>query len=65
MLRRYAKTLIAILGGNFLYYVVLYPYLPRSARHRLYQLDWGLAVDFWLCVACYGLISLFVKTKSD
>lgn len=56
MLRRYWKTLVAVLGGNFLYYVVLYPYLPRGARHQLYQLDWSLVVDFWICLAIYGLL---------
>ena len=40
--------LVAVLGGNFLYFVVLFPYLPPAARHRPSQLDWGLLVDFSL-----------------
>jgi hypothetical protein len=31
--------------------------VPR-AQHHLYQIDWGLAVDFWICLACYGLVRL-------
>jgi len=50
--------LIAILVGNAIYYGV-YRHLPPLAQHRLYQIDWGLAVDFWICVVCYQLIRLF------
>jgi len=63
MLRRYWKMLVAILGGNFLYFVVLYPYLPPGARHRPNQLDWGLAVDFWICLALYGLLAFTFRRK--
>ena len=57
MLRRYWKTLVAVLGGNFLYFVILYPYLPSGARHRPSRLDWGLLIDFWICLALYGLLA--------
>ena len=63
MLRRYWRTLVAVLGGNLLYFWVLYPYLPAGARHQLYQLDWGLVVDFWLCLAVYGLLSISLGKK--
>jgi len=33
-------------------------YLPLRAQHQLYQIDWGLAVDFWICLVCYGIVRL-------
>ena len=40
-----------------LYFVVLLPYLPLAARHRPGELDLGLVVDFWICLALYGLLA--------
>lgn len=57
VLRRYWKTLLAVLGGNLLYFAVLLPYLPPAARHHPGQLDLGLVVDFWVCLAFYGLLA--------
>ncbi len=57
MLRRYWKTLLAVLGGNLLYFIVLLPFLPPDARHRPGALDLRLAVDFWICLAFYGLLA--------
>ena len=37
------------------------PYLPAAGQHRPNHLDWGLAVDFWVCVAIYGLIDLISR----
>jgi hypothetical protein len=33
-------------------------YLPARGQHQLYRIDWGLAVDFWICVICYFLVRL-------
>jgi len=63
MIRRYWKTLVAVLGGNFLYFGVLYSWLPEAARHRRNQLDWGLLVDFWICLAIYGLLVFRIRSK--
>ena len=51
------RSLIAVLAGNSIYYLS-YRYLPVRAQHHLYQIDWGLAVDFWMCLACYGIVRL-------
>jgi hypothetical protein len=51
------RSLIAVLAGNFIY-LGIERYLPVAAQHQLYQIDWGLAVDFWICLVCYGLIRL-------
>jgi len=63
MIRRHWKMLVAILGGNLLYFGVLYPYLPPSAQHRRNQLDWGIVVDFWICLALYGLFLFPFRRK--
>ena len=52
------RSLIAIVAGNAIYYS-LERYLPERAQHQLYRLDWGLAVDFWFCLACYGVVRMF------
>jgi hypothetical protein len=48
------QALAAIILGNVAYFV-LAPTLPLP-RHRPFQLDMGLFVDFWFCVVAYGLI---------
>ena len=65
MITRYWKMLLAILAGNLLYFFVLSPHLPQLARHRRNQLDWGLAVDFWVCLAIYGLLAFTFWRKPN
>jgi len=48
------QALCAIILGNVAYFL-LAPSLPLP-RHRPFQLDAGLVVDFWFCVVAYGLI---------
>ena len=60
-LRRYLirllRYLIAIILGNIIYFLLM-PHLPPKAQHQPFQMDWGVAVDFWICVACYGIVRL-------
>lgn len=56
--RRWAEYLVAILGGNILYLFVE-PQLPSAMRHRMFRVDWGLAIDFLICVMAYGLVRMF------
>ena len=49
------ESLLAVLLGNAAYYVLM-PSLPPAARHKLFQLDLGLVVDFWFCVVAFGII---------
>ena len=58
MLRRFLKQLIAVVGGNLLYLFLLMPHLPPAGQHRPDRLDLGLIVDFWVCVAMYGVVEL-------
>ena len=50
-----AQTLVAIVIGNVVYFLLL-PSLPQVARHRPSQIDLGMVVDFWFCLVAYGLI---------
>lgn len=51
------RPLAAVAAGNAIYFSIM-NYLPVRAQHVPYQIDWGLAVDFWICLACYGLVRL-------
>ena len=55
--RSFWQSLVAVLVGNAIYYGI-YRYLPPRGQHQLYRIDWGLAVDFWICVICYFLIRM-------
>ena len=55
--RQWAEYLLAVLIGNILY-LLLEPELPGNMRHRMFRVDVGLAIDFAICVAVYGLIRL-------
>lgn len=56
------QALFAIILGNVAYFL-LAPSLPPMARHRLFQPDLGLIVDFWFCLVAYGLIRTARKWK--
>jgi hypothetical protein len=56
-IRRFLKSLLAILAGNGIYFVII-SYLPPTLQHQPFQIDWGLATDFWLCVCCWGILDL-------
>ncbi len=55
--RRFWHALAAVVLGNAVYFSIA-GYLPPRARHVPYQLDWGLAVDFWVCLVFYGLLAM-------
>lgn len=61
--RRWAEYLVAILAGNVIY-LFIEPDLPFLLRHRMFRVDLGLAIDFLICVAVYGLVRL-VRGRSD
>jgi hypothetical protein len=51
----FVQALAAVLLGNAAY-LLLSPYLPAAARHRVFKFDLGMLVDFWFCLAAFGLI---------
>ncbi len=53
--RRLGEYLVAILGGNILF-MILEPHLPVALQHQTFRIDWGLGVDFAICVTLYGVI---------
>ncbi len=57
------RSLISILIGNGLYYGAI-DFLPLTGRHQPFEFDWGLAVDFWICVAVFGLSLLVWPRKT-
>ncbi len=61
---RFWHALIAVLVGNAVYFLLLYPLLPLAARHQPYRLDWGLVVDFWVCLFVWGLIATLLRLRS-
>jgi hypothetical protein len=61
--RRWAEYLLAVLGGNVIY-LAIEPQLPAPLRHRMFQVDLGLAIDFLICVSLYGLVR-FVRGLGD
>lgn len=58
MRRRLWRSFLAVVAGNLLYFTIE-PHLPEGARHTVYKIDWGLAVDFWICLVFYGLLGFF------
>jgi hypothetical protein len=48
------QALCAIILGNVAYFFLAHS-LPLP-RHRPFQIDVGLLVDFFFCVVAYGLI---------
>jgi hypothetical protein len=53
--RNFVESLLAVLLGNLVYFLVM-PYLPERARHVPTHPDIGLMVDFWICLVALGLI---------
>jgi len=56
MKHRLWRYLLAILLGNAIYFGIE-SYLPVGLQHHR-AVDWGLAVNFAICVGCYGIIRL-------
>ena len=58
------RALVAVLVGNAVYFLLLYPYLPPAARHQPFRLDWGVAVDFWVCLVVWGMLELVLRLRT-
>jgi H+/gluconate symporter-like permease len=57
-LRRWIEYLVAVLVGNAIYFLILFPDLPPSLQHAPFGFDLGLLLAFVCCVAVYGVIRL-------
>jgi hypothetical protein len=60
-LGRLLRALAAVLAGNALYFLLLWPRLPGWARHKPFALDTGLILDFVICVALYFALRLLLR----
>lgn len=56
--RRWAEYLVAILLGNIIY-LFIEPQLPSAIRHRMFRVDFGLGIDFLICVAIFVVVLQF------
>ena len=63
MSHNFLQSLVAVLVGNGLYFVLM-PRLPVLARHRINRLDWGLVVDFWICLVIYGFLEVAKRWRA-
>jgi hypothetical protein len=59
--RNFVQSLIAVVVGNAVYFLLLVPLLPPAAHHRRERIDLGLVVDFWVCLVIYGLLEIIVR----
>ena len=57
MTHRLLRYLIAIILGNAIYFWIL-PHLPPQIQHQPFRMDWGVALDFSICLALYAVIRL-------
>lgn len=62
-LTRFRQALIAVLAGNAVYFLLLEPHLPPRAQHQPYRLDWGVVIDFWVCLVIWGIIEMIVRRR--
>ena len=63
VLANFLKSLVAVVVGNTIYFLLLMPLLPPAAKHGVARIDLGLVIDFWVCVAVFGLIELLLRRK--
>ena len=57
MKQTFWRSLIAVVAGNAIYFSIA-RFLPPKAQHQPFRIDLGLAVDFWFCLVCYGLVRM-------
>ncbi|HLX76274.1 MAG TPA: hypothetical protein VKR26_16125 [Terriglobales bacterium] len=60
--KNFWQSLIAVVVGNAIYFLLM-PYMPLRARHVTFRFDFGLVVDFWICLVIYGLLELFKRRR--
>jgi hypothetical protein len=51
----FLQALLAVLVGNAAYFL-LEKHLPAAARHVRFKTDLGTLVDFWFCLAVFGVV---------
>ena len=59
----FLKSLVAVVAGNAIYFLVIMPLLPPEGQHGIARLDLGLMIDFWTCLVVFSLIELALRAK--
>ena len=63
-MRNFSKALLSILLGNLIYFWAS-PRLPYAWQHQPNTIDYGLGVDFLICVIIYVIVdAIFLKSSS-
>jgi hypothetical protein len=62
VLVNFIQAMAAIILGNVAYFLLV-PSFPPMARHHPFHVDLGMLIDFWFCLAAYGLIRTARKWK--
>jgi hypothetical protein len=62
--RNFLDALVAVLAGNAIYFLLM-PHLPNVIRHRLFQEDLGLLVDFCICTVIFVVVKYSQRNESD
>jgi hypothetical protein len=57
------RSAVAVLVGNFIYFRLIFPFLPPAARHAPFEWDLGLLLDAWICLVVYGLVELVWRAR--
>ena len=55
--KNFLDALFAVLAGNAIYFLLM-PHLPSEARHSLFKEDWGLLIDFLICLAIFVTVKI-------
>ncbi len=63
VLRNFVKSLIAVIIGGAVYFLVIEPRLPLHARHQIFRFDLGLLINAWICLVTYGIIEFVLRWK--
>jgi hypothetical protein len=61
-MKNFLDALVAVLAGNAIY-LLLMPHLPAVVRHKLFQEDWGLLVDFAICAVIFVAVKYARRDK--
>jgi hypothetical protein len=59
----FAQSLIAVLAGNLVYFLLM-PHLPPAAQH-IHKYDLGMFVDFGICLVIFVAIKKFWKPAGE
>jgi hypothetical protein len=56
------RSLAAVIIGNAIYFGIM-RYLPKFARHDSFRIDFGLIIDFWICLVIWGILAWIARYR--